>query len=49
MIIAAIVALLFGKITIKEIKEYVRKYTKRSGNDDSGRDSSGNTDTGEQA
>lgn len=35
--IATIVALLFGKVTIKEINEYVRKHRKESGKGDSGR------------
>jgi hypothetical protein len=34
--IAIIIALLFGKVTVKEIKEYVRKRTKGTGSDCSG-------------
>ena len=41
MIIATIVALLFGKITIKEIKEYDRKHTQGAGDSESGGDSKG--------
>jgi hypothetical protein len=46
MIIAAIVALLFGKITIKEIKEYVRKHTNESGNSQPGGNSTGDNSAG---
>ena len=43
MIIATIVALLFGKITIKEIKEYVRKHREGNGADNTGGKHSGNS------
>ncbi len=33
-VIVLVLALIFGKITIKEIKEHVRKYKKRGGSDD---------------
>jgi hypothetical protein len=46
VIIATVVALLFGKITIKEIKEYVRKHTKESGDSESGGDSTGDPGAG---
>ena len=49
MVIATIVALLFGKVTIKEIKEYVRKHTKDSGSSESGGNHTGNSDTGSAA
>ena len=38
LVVATLLAILFGRITIKEIKEYVRKHKDRTG-----RDSSGNT------
>ena len=36
IIVGLLLALIFGKITVKEIKEYVRKYTTRKGNDSTG-------------
>jgi hypothetical protein len=41
--IAAIVALLFGKISYKEIKKYVRKYTEGHGTDSPGGNNSGDS------
>ena len=49
MVIATIVALLFGKVTIKEIKEYVRKHTKESGSSESGGNHTGDSDAGSAA
>jgi hypothetical protein len=42
-IIVLILALLFGKITIKEIKEYVRKHREGNGADNTGGKHSGNS------
>ena len=47
--IATIVALLFGKISYKEIKEYVRKHTNESGDSDSRVDNTGNSSAGRAA
>ena len=41
LILAALVALLFGKISYKEIKEYVRKYKEGHGTECSGGDCEG--------
>ena len=41
--IVLILALLFGKITIKEIKEYVRKHREGNGADKTGGKHSGNS------
>ena len=43
--IVLILALLFGKITIKEIKEYVRKHREGNGADNTGGKHSGNSST----
>jgi hypothetical protein len=36
IIVGLLLALIFGKITVKEIKEHVRKHTERKGNDNTG-------------
>jgi hypothetical protein len=49
LIVATVLALIFGKITVKEIKQYVRKYTERKSGDDPGESgNSGITEGGEE-
>ena len=36
LIVGLVLALIFGKITVKEIKNYVRKYTERKSGDNPG-------------
>jgi hypothetical protein len=47
IIIATLIGLIFGKITVKEIKEYVRKHTERAGNTEGGYSDSGACSSGE--
>ena len=59
LIIAMLLALIFGKVTIKEIKEYVRKHQQGdrtdsgadtgSGDSGTGNTSTGNSSTGDSA
>jgi hypothetical protein len=52
LIIATVLALIFGKITVKEIKQHVRKYTERKSGDNPGESGnsgdSGNSEGGEK-
>ena len=41
IIVGILLTLIFGKITVKEIKEHVRKYTTGRGNTTGGSDSKG--------
>ncbi|MBQ3207342.1 MAG: hypothetical protein IJB38_04955 [Bacteroidales bacterium] len=46
LIVGLVLALIFGKITVKEIKHYVRKYTERHGKGNSA--AAGNGEKGEE-
>ena len=52
LIIATVLALIFGKITVKEIKQHVIKYTERKSGDNPGESGysgdSGNSEGGEK-